>query len=127
MTTPKTPARLDADKTAQPLTRIVHHPPRGGCISPRMPLVAPEYEDENGKRTPLTVPVVEHDLTPSEVALAKVLAAWDDWKGERGPDDVFAMVCEIHDALARGAWTDLARLSDKGRALLDRARRARVL
>lgn len=66
-------------------------------------------------------------LTPSEVALAKILAAWDDWKGERGPDDVFAAVCEIHDALARGAWTDLACLTDKGRALLDRARRAGVL
>lgn len=54
MTTPKTPARLDADRTAQPLTRIVHHPPHGGCLSPYMPLVNPEYEDENGKRTALT-------------------------------------------------------------------------
>lgn len=56
MNTPKTPARLDADRTAQPLTRIVHHPPHGACIGPHMPLVNPEYEDENGKRTALTGP-----------------------------------------------------------------------
>ena len=52
-------ARLDADRTAEPLTRIEHHPPHGGCIGPYMPLVNPEYVDENGKRTPLSAPVGE--------------------------------------------------------------------
>lgn len=49
-------ARLDADRTARPLTRIEHHPPHGGCISPYMPLVNPEYVDENGKRMALIEP-----------------------------------------------------------------------
>jgi hypothetical protein len=39
-----------------------------------MPLVAPEYEDEHGKRTPLTSEPKAHDLTQSEVALAKMRA-----------------------------------------------------
>ena len=56
MTTPKTPARLDADRTAVPLTRIEHHPPHGGCISPYMPLVNQEYVDADGKRPPLSAP-----------------------------------------------------------------------
>ena len=49
-------ARLDANRTAQPLTRIVHHPPRNACLGPHMPLMNPEYEDESGKRTALTEP-----------------------------------------------------------------------
>lgn len=49
-------ARLDADRTAEPLTRIVHHPPRGGCLSPYMPLVNPEYVGDDGTRTPLGTP-----------------------------------------------------------------------
>lgn len=56
MTPNKTPARLDADRTAEPLTSIVHHPPHGGCIGPYMPLVNPEHVDADGKRTPLTTP-----------------------------------------------------------------------
>ncbi len=46
-------ARLDADGTAQPKMRIVHHPPEGGCVGPGTPLHGPEYEDESGTRTPL--------------------------------------------------------------------------
>lgn len=57
-------ARLDADRTAEPLTRIVHHPKRGDCIGPAIPLVRPQYEDENGKR---------HDLIGCECST---------WRGE---------------------------------------------
>ena len=46
-------ARLDADKTAKPKTRIIHHPDIGKLVGPSIPLVHPEYEDENGKRIPL--------------------------------------------------------------------------
>lgn len=67
-------ARLDADRTAEPLTRIEHHPPHGGCISPYMPLVNPEYVDENGKRTPLNARAeAPPSLAPSEVAFAKIV------------------------------------------------------
>jgi hypothetical protein len=125
MTTPKTPARLDADRTAQPLTRIVHHPPRGGCISPHMPLVAPEYEDEHGKRTPLTSEPKAHDLTQSEVALAKMLAAWEEWPGDLDHHRETLLV--IGAALEKHALIAEGQPSEDGRALLDRARRAGVL
>lgn len=46
-------ARLDADRTAKPLTRIVHHPPSGACVGPGMPLHSPEYEGADGERVPL--------------------------------------------------------------------------
>jgi hypothetical protein len=49
----KVKARLDADGTAKPLTRIVHHPPKDARVGPGIPLHAPEHEDEHGKRTPL--------------------------------------------------------------------------
>lgn len=47
------PARLDADGSAKPLTRIVHHPKEGGRIGPGMVLINPEYETEEGERIPL--------------------------------------------------------------------------
>jgi len=46
-------ARLDADGTAKPLTRIIHHPPVGVCVGPGTTLIQPEYEDAAGKRTPI--------------------------------------------------------------------------
>lgn len=46
-------ARLDADRTAKPLTRIVGHPNRDHCVGPMIPPVRPEYEAEDGTRTPL--------------------------------------------------------------------------
>jgi hypothetical protein len=51
---PTKPARLDKDKKAKPLTRIVHHPKAGARIDPRRAIFDPEYEDEEGERTPLT-------------------------------------------------------------------------
>lgn len=48
------PARLDTDRTAKPLTRIVSHPPAHWCVGPGMVLVDPEYEANTGERHPLT-------------------------------------------------------------------------
>jgi hypothetical protein len=45
-------ARLDADKTAKPLTSIVHHTEGGTLKGPGIPLVNPEWE-EGGKRIAL--------------------------------------------------------------------------
>lgn len=115
-----THARLDADRTAQPLTRIVHHPPRGGCISPHMPLVAPEYEDEHGKRTPLTSEPKAHDLTQSEVALAKILALLIEYDSS-SPSDRTSRTGRVLENFMSEAFTDT------NRALLDRARKAGVL
>ena len=38
------PARVDADRTAKPLTRIVSHPKAGWCVGPGTVLVDPEFE-----------------------------------------------------------------------------------
>lgn len=46
-------ARLDADGTAKPKTRIVHHPNRDHCVGPGMKLNRPEFEAEDGTRIPL--------------------------------------------------------------------------
>ena len=53
MITNTKPARLDADRTAKPLTSIVHHPHVGDCVGPAMPLHNPEYVAEDGTRTQL--------------------------------------------------------------------------
>lgn len=71
-------------------------------------------------------------LTPSEIALAKVLAAWVEWPGiwgETGPGD------DSMSTIARALYTDglieegdrCAQLSERARALIDRARKAGVL
>jgi hypothetical protein len=46
-------ARVDHDRTAKPLTRIVHHPDVSKCFGPGSKLTRPEYEAEDGTRTPL--------------------------------------------------------------------------
>lgn len=46
-------ARLDPDGTAKGKTRIVNHPKAGWCVGPGIALRNPEYEDQNGNRTPL--------------------------------------------------------------------------
>lgn len=47
------PARVDSDRTAKPLTRIIHHPKSNICVGVGMPLVNPEYEGSDGQRMPL--------------------------------------------------------------------------
>ena len=68
-------------------------------------------------------------LTPSEVALAKVLAAWDAWPGSAQASEARDTVYDLRAPLAKrgmiGPSTD--DLSAAGRALLDRARKAGVL
>lgn len=51
-----TKARIDADRTAKPRTRIVHHPVPGTLVGPGTKLHRPEWEDENGDRIPLVGP-----------------------------------------------------------------------
>lgn len=47
------PARVDAEGTAKPKSRIVHHPKADDCQGPGMALKNPEYEQEGGTRIPL--------------------------------------------------------------------------
>lgn len=101
-------ARLDADRTAEPLTRIEHHPPHGGCISPYMP------------------------LTPSEVALAKILAAVEEYDATASPwrnvdAKVYAGLDYAADGLCAAGLRAASYLTPQGRALLARARKAGVL
>ena len=64
-------------------------------------------------------------LTPSEVALAKMLAAWEEWPGDLGHhrETLFGIgrLLEGHALISEG------QPSADGRALLDRARKAGVL
>ena len=59
------PARLDADRTATPLTSIVHHPVLDGCCLGIGPLANPEYVAVDGTRIPL---VATEPMTPAELA-----------------------------------------------------------
>lgn len=79
-------------------------------------------------------PSITHDLTPSEVALAKILAAYTAWDpteaDEHETPHTMAAVDAVGDAIeaflepdAEGVYVANA----KGRALLDRARKAGVL
>lgn len=66
-------------------------------------------------------------LTPSEVALAKVLAAWDQWdapEGEHGPAQT---MIDLSQVLIEHGFVSAGDLTEDGRALLDRARKAGVL
>jgi hypothetical protein len=68
----------------------------------------------------------EGDLTPSEVALAKVLAAWEEWTG----DDSTAegnTIYQMGDILYLGGWIESGFITSKGKGLLDRARKAGVV
>jgi len=74
-----------------------------------------------------------HDLTPSEVALAKIVAAWEEWPGWEGNgddiDEIANAVAHIGEVLAGcglATTTEFDR-TEKSRALLDRARKAGVL
>lgn len=66
-------------------------------------------------------------LTPSEVALAQVLAAWVVWFVARNDDGVeHDAMNDIGDTLHKRGLID-GEPTKKGRALLDRARKAGVL
>ncbi len=67
-------------------------------------------------------------MTPSEVALAKVLAAWEEWPG-RGEEQGGAMLamCAIHETLYRNRLISPGDITEEGAALLDRARKAGVV
>lgn len=72
----------------------------------------------------------EHDLTPDEVGIVKIIAAWVEWPGQG------SVATEASEAMvAVGAspelspWLDFARSepTSRGAALLDRARKAGVV
>lgn len=66
-----------------------------------------------------------HDLTPSEVALARVLGAWEAWPGIL--DGAGLAMETLGQALHAHGMVDGGEPSAEGAALLDRARRAGVL
>ena len=70
-------------------------------------------------------PPREHDLTPSEVALSKVLRAWEEWPGD--PDTYSEKLHDIGVSLNRLDLLSGGEPNEAGRALLDRARKAGVL
>lgn len=67
-------------------------------------------------------------LTPSEKAFAKILAAWDEWP-DRGdwPDPARDTLLRLTPILAEDGWVHQGRLTAIGRDLRDRAREAGVL
>ena len=71
-----------------------------------------------------------HDLTPSEVALARMLDAWEAWPGRiaegRDTGPTLVMV-ELHEVLYRHGLISPGALTEDGAALRDRARKAGVL
>lgn len=83
-------------------------------MSDRLPTIEPTW-------TPPCPPPSEHDLTPSEVALAVMLAKLVEYTSAC-PGGGEPRRC--HDVLER---TKEALFTDTNRALLDRARRAGVL
>ena len=66
-----------------------------------------------------------HSLTPSEVALAKVLSAWVEWPGD--PDTYSARLHDIGVSLHELDLIAAGEPTPAGAALLDRARKAGVL
>lgn len=82
------------------------------------------FSGGSGNMCPKAPPV----LTPSEVALAKILAAWEAWpgRGDRADPEVLAMVA-VHEALWQNKFISPGEITLTGRALLDRARKAGVL
>ena len=67
------------------------------------------------------------DFTASEEALAHRLVAWEKWPGHASESDADDALLDIHHALHARGFTDGKAMSEAGRALLDRARRAGVL
>lgn len=88
-----------------------------------------ELERSDKSRFVMTLPpseVVEM-LTPSEVALAKVLAAWDAWSGTDGEGEAHEAWLAVALVLGNKGYASGSSLMPVGRALVDRARKAGVL
>ena len=69
----------------------------------------------------------EHDLTPSEVAVARVLRAWEGWGHIHGKDRARHAMSAVWEVLVNSGYVLGLTLTDDGAALLDRARKAGVL
>lgn len=68
-----------------------------------------------------------HDLTPSEVALARVLAAWEEWGQIHDKGRARHAMSAVWEALVNSGYVLGLALTDDGAALLARARKAGVL
>lgn len=105
---------------------------KAGAFTPcGRPAVACDIEERTG-RCAEHVERAERPLTPSEVALAKVLAAWEAWPGWEGNgddiDEIADTIASVGNVLAeRGLLTSERAITEKARSLLDRARKAGVL
>lgn len=70
-----------------------------------------------------------HDLTPSEIALARVLVAWEEWpkspEARRMAGGSMMVVIALE--LGLDGWIEGGGFTEKGRTLLDRARKAGVV
>lgn len=73
----------------------------------------------------------EHDLTPSEIALARVLAAWEAWAPEDGDNDASDALDNVTDALDDAGLIDVSVepfvLNARARNMIARARKAGAL
>lgn len=68
-----TKARLDADRTAQPKTRLLGHGTAGHCLGPGSVSADTLENVETGERTPLTSPEPVDPKNAIIVELAKLL------------------------------------------------------
>lgn len=99
-------------------------------VTPPLPLFSVEDEALAGVVERAACPPPPHDLTPSEVALARMLDAWEAWPGRiaegRDTGPTLVMV-ELHEVLYRHGLISPGALTENGAALRDRARKAGVL
>ena len=121
----KTP-RLDADGTAKPLTRIVGHPNRDHCVGPGIPPVRPEYEAEDGTRTPLgrpePAPRRGRDMTIADLVeqvrrVANTDSSDGQWIGNMR-DDAMAELARLGLTWRTGPGNEYLRLTARGEDLL---------
>jgi hypothetical protein len=86
------------------------------------------HPGEGYRCIPHDYPPFTPTLTPAERTLAKVLAAWEEWPcgdDEYGGD--VAAMADVGDLLVEHGLARVGALTDAGRDLLNRARKAGVL
>jgi hypothetical protein len=131
-------ARLDADGTAKPKTRIVHHPNRDHCVGPGTKLNRPEFEAEDGTRIPLGKnppsrvrwPRPAEDTSLSE--LVAQLKRIDDAESSDGQwignvrDDVMTELHRMRLTYRTGPDNEYLKLTQRGEDLVDLAEQAKA-
>ena len=96
------PARLDADRSAKPRTRLVQHARPGDAVGPGRPLREPEYEDGSRVALAAAAEAPERRCVRCECRLTSPAPAQSDgycwscghWLGRRvrGADGNWAVV-----------------------------------